>query len=482
MMNCCELPGYISSFPQTWRNELSELLCKIMTERQNIDCNNVKDCETVTVFNSFTLNDTFLNLSYINERGEITTRQVDLSSILNGNLTFNNGLIALGDTVQFGGDLLKNTEVNLSGFELSFVGNDYKFASFPNTRDDSGTVSPINFLYTDAVGKLQSASLDYLLDEIPNNAVPGLPYKSVQFNTNDTFDGSQYFIYDEAKSSLQLSNAGQNVAHDAVLDVTLNNANYEPFGLKVVNTSYVTKTAGEFYGVGFKAYNPISGVGTPGFIDLQGLRRNAANNADEWTSLVRWGRTGFGSDVANDERVWSFKGRTILSFNGTIGSSNLPVITYGVQLSNSTAGDAVALEITGRSATQSEVVVGPLYDGQTNLHVSRLILRAANVSAPFSEIIFRKGLTTQLGRWTNNGSFIVGWDTASIGNPATEITTAALQVESKTKGFLPPRMTQVERLAIPVNAQSVGLIVYQTNGVEGPYVYTSSGWRGFALV
>jgi hypothetical protein len=51
---------------------------------------------------------------------------------------------------------------------------------------------------------------------------------------------------------------------------------------------------------------------------------------------------------------------------------------------------------------------------------------------------------------------------------------AFLQVNSTTKGFLPPRMTNAQRAAIGTPA--VGLMVYCTDAVEGLYVYKSTGW------
>ena len=57
----------------------------------------------------------------------------------------------------------------------------------------------------------------------------------------------------------------------------------------------------------------------------------------------------------------------------------------------------------------------------------------------------------------------------------TAITTSAvLEVVSTTKGFLPPRMTSAQRLAIATPA--TGLMVYQTDGTEGLYIKKSGGW------
>ena len=51
---------------------------------------------------------------------------------------------------------------------------------------------------------------------------------------------------------------------------------------------------------------------------------------------------------------------------------------------------------------------------------------------------------------------------------------AILQADSTDKGFLPPRMTLAQRSAI--TSVPIGLIVYQTDGTEGLYVYRNSGW------
>lgn len=67
----------------------------------------------------------------------------------------------------------------------------------------------------------------------------------------------------------------------------------------------------------------------------------------------------------------------------------------------------------------------------------------------------------------------------SIGKGNTlPVASAQLEVVSTTRGFLPPRMTDAQRLAIASPAQ--GLIVYQTNTngaiLEGLYIYKSTGW------
>jgi len=67
-----------------------------------------------------------------------------------------------------------------------------------------------------------------------------------------------------------------------------------------------------------------------------------------------------------------------------------------------------------------------------------------------------------------------------VGVPAGDIhPTAELEVKSTTKGFLPPRMTNVERNAIA--SPATGLLIYQTDAVAnnpaGLYFYDGTSWK-----
>jgi hypothetical protein len=54
------------------------------------------------------------------------------------------------------------------------------------------------------------------------------------------------------------------------------------------------------------------------------------------------------------------------------------------------------------------------------------------------------------------------------------VASAQVTINSSTRGFLPPRMTNAQRAAIA--SPAVGLIVYCTDSTEGLYVYKSTGW------
>ena len=77
--------------------------------------------------------------------------------------------------------------------------------------------------------------------------------------------------------------------------------------------------------------------------------------------------------------------------------------------------------------------------------------------------------TTGLAKyWTGSEGFGVGHTSQNA--------SAILQADSTSKGFLPPRMTNVQRTSIAGGTPPVGLIVYCTDATEGLYIYKSTGW------
>jgi hypothetical protein len=65
-----------------------------------------------------------------------------------------------------------------------------------------------------------------------------------------------------------------------------------------------------------------------------------------------------------------------------------------------------------------------------------------------------------------NGNLLIG---TTVDEPSSKLT-----IESTVQGFLPPRMTNTQRLAIVLPA--IGLMVYCTDTTEGLYVFKSTGW------
>ena len=72
-------------------------------------------------------------------------------------------------------------------------------------------------------------------------------------------------------------------------------------------------------------------------------------------------------------------------------------------------------------------------------------------------------------------SLVYDNDTTVAVGTTSPSTKAILELSSTTQGFLLPRMTQTQRTSI--SSPPVGLLVYQTNGTEGIYLYTNAyGW------
>ena len=131
-----------------------------------------------------------------------------------------------------------------------------------------------------------------------------------------------------------------------------------------------------------------------------------------------------------------------LSLEGPVNSGRIALITYA----------SSPITING-----GNLLVGTTTDAGYKLDVNG----TARVSSSFrcdGQVTFTSaviGTTIRLGS-----------------NP--QAASSILDVQSTTKGFLPPRMTNAQRAAIA--SPAVGLIVYCTDSTEGLYVYKSTGW------
>ena len=73
---------------------------------------------------------------------------------------------------------------------------------------------------------------------------------------------------------------------------------------------------------------------------------------------------------------------------------------------------------------------------------------------------------------------VVSAQSVGVGTTAPNAS-AQLDINSTTKGFLPPRMTAIQRLAISSPAE--GLLVYQTDYPAGYYYYKYGTWSPIAI-
>lgn len=154
------------------------------------------------------------------------------------------------------------------------------------------------------------------------------------------------------------------------------------------------------------------------------------------------------------------------------GSERLRIASNGNVQIGTTTNAGYKLDINGTARVTGAITTGITGTaGTLNLNRSS---DGANVGFVRAE---SSGAGIQIGSgvnmfFSNNGRIVV--------NSTTTDASAIFKIDSSTQGFLPPRMTSAQRTAISTPA--VGLIVYQTDSVEGVYVYTSGGWKSLTMV
>jgi hypothetical protein len=165
-INCCDIDSMLRDFPSLQREELRDVFCKILAQQPSLSCESVKECETLTSISQIALNGSTLYFTYFDETGEANLREIDLVSLIPDSeyYTFRNGLgeSALG-IVEFGEDpLLHNTTLDTAGYEFHITGSKLFFDNITSVTNNTGTFTPVNFLYTGTDGKLYSSPLSLL--------------------------------------------------------------------------------------------------------------------------------------------------------------------------------------------------------------------------------------------------------------------------------------------------------------------------------
>lgn len=158
------------------------------------------------------------------------------------------------------------------------------------------------------------------------------------------------------------------------------------------------------------------------------------------------------------------------SMMNNLGSQNIGV-GYNALYSNGTGGNNIGIgfnsgadTVTGQNTySNNSIFIGAqtkaLGDNQTNQIVIGY------------QAIGKGSNTIQLGNSSIEKTYLQG---QVLVNTTTPEGSAQYQIDSVNKGFLLPRMTNTQRLAIANPAN--GLQVYQTDGTEGIYIKKSTGW------
>ena len=181
------------------------------------------------------------------------------------------------------------------------------------------------------------------------------------------------------------------------------------------------------------------------------------------------------SDIIITSDAGSLTGTTLKSsvINSSLTSvGTLANLTVTNTINGSINGNAASAS-TATKLTNARNINGVAFDGTSNITV---VASAGTLTGTTLNASVTGSSLTSVGVLNNatvNGKVIVG---ASSETSAS----AVLEASSTTQGFLPPRMTIAQRLAI-VNP-SQGLMIYCTNcGTYGePQYYNGNSWMNFA--
>jgi hypothetical protein len=203
----------------------------------------------------------------------------------------------------------------------------------------------------------------------------------------------------------------------------------------------------------------------------------SASTAAKLTNARNINGTAFDgtSDIIITSDAGSLTGTTLKSsvINSSLTSvGTLANLTVTNTINGSINGNAASAS-TATKLTNARNINGVAFDGTSNITV---VASAGTLTGTTLNASVTGSSLTSVGVLNNatvNGKVIVG---ASSETSAS----AVLEASSTTQGFLPPRMTIAQRLAI-VNP-SQGLMIYCTNcGTYGePQYYNGNSWMNFA--
>jgi hypothetical protein len=323
------------------------------------------------------------------------------------------------------------------------------FQGTGNVLQQSGSLFWNNTTNRLGIGTSSPAASLHVTGEIRVNAG-----QSITLDTSNNIylvgAGNQFRIYSGGIAALNIATNGNTLIN------TTTDAGYK---LDVNGTARVTNltTSGGAGGIF------LNRAGDESFLQFQrdgavtsqlrtistgGFRICGVAAATEWARFHSTGNFGIGTTTDAGYKL-DVNGTARVKGTGTTSATS----AFTVQNSGGTNGLNVQDDgkvIVGRTAG-AYIEVGSL----SNFH---------NASAGYDHV-FRSG-GSQIVRIVAAGGIFIGSGSVNA--------SSVLQADSTTQGFLPPRMTNAQRLAIATPA--VGLIVYCTDVVEGLYINKSTGW------
>ncbi len=206
-------------------------------------------------------------------------------------------------------------------------------------------------------------------------------------------------------------------------------------------------------------YNAGNTSGTHGYREVSiGYDANAGtHNISDYSVAIGFTAKGRGQGNIS---LGAFAGST----TGTLGNGYGVSIGYGANSSGNLGQGVIAIGLYAQSNADGAITMGHRYSGGS-LTNSTANSFAVGWDATTPDLLFAKTADMYINNTT--GGLVLGGTSVNA--------SAKFQIDSTTKGFLPPRMTATQAEAISSPAE--GLIIYSTNGAGT--TITSLGWWGY---
>ena len=243
-------------------------------------------------------------------------------------------------------------------------------------------------------------------------------------------------------------------------------------------TGVSTKTSFFFDSTGRMSWR--NGTGFLRTFDATGITADRVYTLPNETTILA------GLAVAN-----SFTERQAITPPSLTGSSALSALNITQTLNTTGAPDIISLSVTNTASSTTTNLINCKVDNVSAFSVNRLgatrigLVSGNNWTFSSNQLISSQNAfisaAGSVGVVLSSAALVGGIQANASGGKvcdtgvSTAITASAvLEVVSTTKGFLPPRMTSAQRLAI--SSPATGLMVYQTDGTEGLYIKKSGAW------
>lgn len=246
-------------------------------------------------------------------------------------------------------------------------------------------------------------------------------------------------------------------------------------------------------------YRDASSIGASGnFVSITGSTMTGGLNTPSISATTITGFTYYSGSTPL-QSIFPYSGINIGSGQTSIfaGKNNdlleFKTISAGTRISLTSTTDTVFIQTSGinnyyiQTSAPSGTTNQPLYDGDRWFNTTdglECVWVDDGNSSQWVEIItsitgssINSGITNHIGKFDTSTTLVNTVtpmvETANgivVGSTTTD-PSAIFQIDSTTLGFLPPRMTEAQLNAI--SSPAIGLMIYQTDGTEGLYIYKS---------